>query len=88
MEYAWIGLAENARLRAGYFVLRLEPSPALARATPGQFVMLRGDWGRDPLLPRAFSLLSAGGTASGAEILIKTLGRGSVCSSTRCRGRA
>ena len=26
---------------------------ALGKALPGQFVMLRGEWGRDPLLPRA-----------------------------------
>jgi dihydroorotate dehydrogenase electron transfer subunit len=39
--------------------------------------MIRGDWERDPLLPRAFSLLStgAGGTA---DILAKTVGRGTA----------
>src|SRR5262249_20304875 len=77
MQYAPARLRENVRLRAGYFVLRIEGCAHAAAAKPGQFVMLRGDWGRDPLLPRAFSLLR---TASGgvAEILIKTVGRGSA----------
>src|SRR5262249_34855208 len=75
MQYVEARLRENVRLRAGFFVLRIEGcSPS---ALPGQFVMLRGDWGRDPLLPRAFSLLrmAPGGVA---EILIKTVGKGSA----------
>jgi dihydroorotate dehydrogenase electron transfer subunit len=39
--------------------------------------MIRGAWGRDPLLPRAFSLLSAG-PGDTAEILAKTVGRGTA----------
>ncbi len=39
--------------------------------------MIRGAWGRDPLLPRAFSLLSAGRGGT-AEILAKTVGRGTA----------
>ena len=39
--------------------------------------MIRGAWGRDPLLPRAFSLLSAG-PGDRAEILAKTVGRGTA----------
>jgi dihydroorotate dehydrogenase electron transfer subunit len=37
--------------------------------------MVRGDWGRDPLLPRAFSILR---TAPGGlcELLVKAVGRG------------
>lgn len=57
------------------FVLHLSGADALAQMKPGQFVMLRGEWGRDPLLPRAFSIMAvgAGGTA---QILVKTTGRG------------
>ena len=39
--------------------------------------MLRGDWERDPLLPRAFSLLSVGPGGT-AEVLAKTVGRGTA----------
>ena len=50
---------------------------SLASARPGQFVMIRGTWGRDPLLPRAFSLMSVG-PGGRAEILAKTVGRGTA----------
>jgi dihydroorotate dehydrogenase electron transfer subunit len=39
--------------------------------------MIRGAWGRDPLLPRAFSLMSVG-SGGRAEILAKTVGRGTA----------
>jgi len=57
------------------FVLRLGGYDALRGARPGQFVMLRGEWGRDPLLPRAFSILRVLDDAS-CEILVKAIGRG------------
>jgi dihydroorotate dehydrogenase electron transfer subunit len=68
-------LVENRALARGSFVLRLAGCEALAGAVPGQFVMVRGAWGRDPLLPRAFSILRtrAGGEC---EILVKAVGRG------------
>jgi dihydroorotate dehydrogenase electron transfer subunit len=75
MQYTLARLSENQRLAAGYFVLHVE-CDTVAAATPGQFVMLRGDWGRDPLLPRAFSLLRS--RAGGCDILVKTVGRGSA----------
>ncbi len=72
-------LVENQALSGGYFTLRLRcegdgPSP-LAEVTPGQFVMLRGEWGRELLNPRAFSVLHA--TADGSfSVLLKAYGRG------------
>jgi dihydroorotate dehydrogenase electron transfer subunit len=68
-------LEENRPLGRGSFVLVLSGCDALSAARPGQFVMLRGEWGRDPLLPRAFSILRmrAGGLC---EILVKAVGRG------------
>jgi dihydroorotate dehydrogenase electron transfer subunit len=68
-------LVDNAGLAPSEFLLRFRGCEALAEARPGQFVMLRGsDWGSDPLLPRAFSLLAvrAGGVA---DILVKAVGR-------------
>ena len=39
--------------------------------------MVRGAWGRDPLLPRAFSLMGVGPGGT-ADILAKTVGRGTA----------
>jgi dihydroorotate dehydrogenase electron transfer subunit len=74
-------LIENRALTGGYFVLELEvdgvepgASP-LASVDPGQFVMLRGDWGRELLNPRAFSILDA--DADGRfSVMLKAYGRG------------
>ena len=41
---------------------------------PGEFVMIRGDWGVHPVLPRAFSLVESGATGS---VLVKAAGEGS-----------
>jgi dihydroorotate dehydrogenase electron transfer subunit len=68
-------VVENRHLGGTSFVLRLAGCEALASAQPGQFVMLRGEWGRDPLLPRAFSILRTL-PDGGAEILGKAVGRG------------
>lgn len=60
----------------GSFVLSLGDCEPLAAALPGQFAMIRGHrWGHDPLLPRAFSILRAGGGE--AEILAKAAGKAS-----------
>ncbi|MEP5764698.1 MAG: dihydroorotate dehydrogenase electron transfer subunit [Halieaceae bacterium] len=42
-------------------------------AEPGEFVMIRGDWGVHPVLPRAFSLVESGSTGS---VLVKAIGEG------------
>jgi dihydroorotate dehydrogenase electron transfer subunit len=76
--YVTTRLVENRPLGRGNFVLRLAlpdaHAHALEAALPGQFVMLRGEWGRDPLLPRAFSILRL--VDGGCEILVKAIGRG------------
>src|SRR5438067_13017612 len=69
-----VTVAENRSLGRGNFVLRLGGCKGLQGAQPGQFVMLRGEWGRDPLLPRAFSILRMAGDE--CEILVKAMGRG------------
>src|SRR5215831_106697 len=78
MRYFDARITENRSLGAGYYVLRLAGCEPLGGARPGQFVMLRGDWERDPLLPRAFSLLSVDPTGGTAEVLAKTVGRGTA----------
>ncbi|MEM9462368.1 MAG: hypothetical protein AAGF11_49930 [Myxococcota bacterium] len=55
-------VVNNRALRGGYVMLSLQgpvdPAP-LEAVVPGQFVMLRGEWGRDLINPRAFSVLDA-----------------------------
>jgi dihydroorotate dehydrogenase electron transfer subunit len=75
--YMTARVVENRPLARGNFVLRLslpDDGASLSGALPGQFVMLRGEWGRDPLLPRAFSILRL--CDGGCEILVKAIGRG------------
>jgi dihydroorotate dehydrogenase electron transfer subunit len=68
---------ENHDLGGGFTWLRLDRCAPLADSRPGQFVMVRGGaWERDPLLPRAYSVLWADGDQ--AELLIHTVGRGSA----------
>jgi dihydroorotate dehydrogenase electron transfer subunit len=77
MRYFGARIVENRSLGGGYFVLKMDGCDSLRDTRPGQFAMLRGDWGRDPLLPRAFSLM--GTTPDGhAEILAKTVGPGTA----------
>jgi len=78
MRYFQARIAENRALGGGYFVLRLAGCASLSAAKPGQFVMIRGAWGRDPLLPRAFSLMSVSAAGGTADILAKTVGRGTA----------
>jgi dihydroorotate dehydrogenase electron transfer subunit len=75
MRYFDARIIENRALGNGYFVLRLGGCDSLAQSRPGQFIMLRGDWGRDPLLPRPISLLSVAPEGR-ADMLAKTIGRG------------
>jgi NAD(P)H-flavin reductase len=77
MRYFEARLQENRSLGGGYFVLRLAGCESLAASKPGQFVMIRGNWERDPLLPRAFSLMAVGRGGT-ADILAKTVGRGTA----------
>ena len=77
MHYFDARLTENRSLGGGYFMLRMSGCGSLGEARPGQFVMIRGDWQRDPLLPRAFSLMAVGPGGT-ADILAKTVGRGTA----------
>jgi dihydroorotate dehydrogenase electron transfer subunit len=77
MRYFDARVIENRSLGSGYFVLRLGGCEPLAGSRPGQFVMLRGDWGRDPLLPRPLSLLSVAHEGR-ADLLAKVVGKGTA----------
>ncbi|MDY0001866.1 MAG: dihydroorotate dehydrogenase electron transfer subunit [Polyangia bacterium] len=54
--------------------LRLAPPASALAVEPGQFFMVRGPWGKHPMLPRAFSALWAEG--DGLELLVKVVGHG------------
>lgn len=71
--------AANRALGGGYFVLEIEAAEdtPVGAAQPGHFVMLRGEWGRDLLNPRAFSVLAAT-SARRFAILGKIHGRGTA----------
>ena len=73
-------VVDNRPLHGGYFVLTLQgpmaPRP-LDGVIPGQFVMLRGDWGRDLINPRAFSVLDASDDGR-FSVLLKAYGRGTT----------
>jgi dihydroorotate dehydrogenase electron transfer subunit len=77
MQHFTATLIDSEALAPHTFILHLGGCEPLAACDPGQFVMMRGEWGRDPLLPRAFSVqaLREGGRA---EILVKTIGRGTA----------
>jgi dihydroorotate dehydrogenase electron transfer subunit len=68
----------NRRLSADYNVLELR-APSIARQSlPGQFVMIKANVARDPLLRRPFSvfeiLRDASGTPAGLSLLNKRIG--------------
>jgi dihydroorotate dehydrogenase electron transfer subunit len=75
MRYFDARIIENRALGNGYFVIRLGGCDSLAASRPGQFMMLRGEWGRDPLLPRPMSLLSVAPEGR-ADLLGRAVGRG------------
>ncbi len=56
----------------GYALIWFRGDRQLA-GNPGQFVMVRGDWGNDPILGRAFSLVESGEEEA---ILVRVVGVG------------
>lgn len=84
-------LVDNHALSGGYFTLRFMTDSAcgapLAGIEPGQFIMVRGEWGREMLNPRAFSVLDASPDGS-FSILIKIYGRGTAALSALRPGDA
>lgn len=67
-------VVEVERPAEGYALLRFEgDGPVFGE--PGQFAMVRGEWGPDPILPRAFSLVEAG---QGGAVLVRDVGKGTA----------
>lgn len=72
MEQVYAKIIEVHHPEAEYVFLRFEGLRPI-KGIPGQFVMVRGEWGVDPILPRAFSLVEAGDKAA---ILVRIVGKG------------
>ena len=74
-----VDVVANRPLTGGYFVLELTSKQAnpVADASPGQFVMLRGEWGRDLINGRAFSVLQPIDSHR-FSVLLKVFGRGTA----------
>jgi len=49
---------------------------AVDPSQPGQFYMLRGDWGADPMLPRPLSILGENASERTLRFLLKVVGEG------------
>jgi dihydroorotate dehydrogenase electron transfer subunit len=73
MDYQVTKITDVDHPQPGYALLRFSGKRPVT-GKPGQFVMVRGDWGTDPILPRAFSLVEAGEKAA---ILVRVVGKGS-----------
>jgi len=80
-------IRENSRISTECFLMKVTTPEALP-FVPGQFVMLRGWKGKDPLLPRPFAIYSWGKDSSGSslEIVYKIAGRGTRILSGLHRG--
>ena len=72
MKYLHTRIAEVEYPARDHAILRFAGDEEIP-ARPGEFVMVRGDWGVHPVLPRAFSLVEAGAVGS---ILVKAIGEG------------
>lgn len=66
-------VAANER-RGPYATLTLHGT--VDPSQPGQFYMLRGDWGADPMLPRPLSILGENAAAGTLRFLLKVVGEG------------
>jgi dihydroorotate dehydrogenase electron transfer subunit len=72
MKYLRTRITEILYPARDHALLRFAGDEAIP-ATPGEFVMVRGDWGCHPVLPRAFSLVESGEVGA---ILVKAVGPG------------
>jgi dihydroorotate dehydrogenase electron transfer subunit len=72
MNYIDAKVKEVEYPSVGYALIRFGGDVPI-KGMPGQFVMVRGDWDTDPILPRAFSVVEVG---MDAAILVRDVGKG------------
>ncbi len=71
MDYFKTKITEVLRPTPEYALIRFKGERPI-EGSPGQFAMIRGDFGNDPILPRAFSLVESG--YQGA-VLVRAVGK-------------
>lgn len=69
-------IRENRELTPRYFAMTLSGLSDAFRGEPGQFVMVRGDWGTDPLLARPLSVCRFHPEEGQIRIIYRVAGRG------------
>jgi dihydroorotate dehydrogenase electron transfer subunit len=74
MDYLETRVTAIERPAPGHALIRFAGERPLA-GEPGQFVMVRGDWGAHPVLARAFSLVESGEVGA---ILVRVVGQGTA----------
>jgi dihydroorotate dehydrogenase electron transfer subunit len=74
--YSRAALISAAAEPAGYLDLLLAEGGVASRARPGQFVMIRGWPGMDPLLPRPFDIVDTDPDGGSFRLIVKIEGRG------------
>jgi dihydroorotate dehydrogenase electron transfer subunit len=72
MDFIATHITETFQPAPDYVYLRFG-GEAPIHGEPGQFAMVRGEFGTDPVLPRAFSLVETGDTGA---ILLRVVGKG------------
>lgn len=72
MNFLRTVITEIRQEAPGYALLRFRGDSPID-GEPGQFVMIRGNWGNDPILPRAFSLVESGDAGA---VLVRDVGKG------------
>lgn len=74
-----VTVAERRELATGTWLVRLEAPELAVRIKPGQFLMVRGDAGSDPLLGRAFAMydvaLDSAGNPLYVDIVFHVIGK-------------
>lgn len=72
MDYLNARIIDVERPARNHALLRFSCERPFA-GDPGQFAMVRGNWGADPILPRAFSLVEVGDIGA---IFVRAIGKG------------
>jgi dihydroorotate dehydrogenase electron transfer subunit len=71
MDYITAEIIQVLRPTPEYGLIRFKAERPV-EGVPGQFVMIRGKFGNDPILPRAFSLVESGKTGA---VLVRAVGK-------------
>ena len=71
-----VRILSNREAAPGYFKLTFVATEELLEGRPGQFLMVRGDWGSDPFLRRPFSIYRSRKGDESLEILYRVVGKG------------